>query len=73
MADWPWSSASADLQLGIPLYRLLENVTVKPTHVRMQGGPTPRAHWAVAFAHCLLVLGTPPGVTLVLVEFQIFL
>jgi hypothetical protein len=29
VAGWPWSSASTDLQLGIPLYHLLESVTVK--------------------------------------------
>jgi hypothetical protein len=34
----PWSSASIDLQLGIPLYRLLESVTVKPARERLQGG-----------------------------------
>jgi hypothetical protein len=34
----PWSSASTDLQLGIPLYGLLESVTVKPTRERLQGG-----------------------------------
>ena len=34
----PWSSASTDLQLGIPLYHLLESVTVKPTCERLQGG-----------------------------------
>jgi hypothetical protein len=34
----PWSSASTDLQLGIPLYCLLESVTVKPTCERLLGG-----------------------------------
>jgi hypothetical protein len=34
----PWSTASTDLQLGIPLYRLLESVTVKLTCERLQGG-----------------------------------
>jgi hypothetical protein len=33
----PWSLASTDLQLGIPLYRLLESVTVKPTHEGLEG------------------------------------
>jgi hypothetical protein len=37
IASWPWSSASIDFQLGIPLYRLLESVTVKPAHERLQG------------------------------------
>jgi hypothetical protein len=35
MAVRPWSSASTDLQLGIPLYHLLESVTMKPTHERL--------------------------------------
>jgi hypothetical protein len=46
----PWSLASTDLQLGIPLYRLLESVTVKPTHERLQNGagqptPGPTGQW----------------------------
>jgi hypothetical protein len=67
MAGQPWSLASTDLQLGITLYRLLESITVKLTHERLQGGvgrpggATPWAHWLAAFAHCLLVLGTPLG------------
>jgi hypothetical protein len=39
VAGQPWSSASTDLQHGIHLYRLLESVTVKPAHERLQGGP----------------------------------
>jgi hypothetical protein len=38
VAGRPLSLASIDLQLGIPLYRLLESVTAKPTHKRLQGG-----------------------------------
>jgi hypothetical protein len=38
VAGRPWSSASTDLQLGIPLYHLLESVTVKPTCKRLHGG-----------------------------------
>jgi hypothetical protein len=38
VADRPWSSSSTDLQHGIPLYRLLESFTVKPTRERLQGG-----------------------------------
>jgi hypothetical protein len=38
VAGQPWSSASTNLQHGIPLYRLLESVIVKPTRVRLQGG-----------------------------------
>jgi hypothetical protein len=64
VAGWPWSLASIDLQLRIPLYHLLESVTVKPTRERMQGGAgrpaMPWAHWSVTFAHCLLVSVTPP-------------
>jgi hypothetical protein len=35
VAGRPWSLASTDLQLGIPLYRLLESVTAKSTHERL--------------------------------------
>jgi hypothetical protein len=60
-----WSLASTNLQLGNPLYRLLESVTTKPTRERLQGGAgrlaTPWAHWSTAFARCLLVSGTPRG------------
>jgi hypothetical protein len=38
VAGWPWSSASTDLQLGIPRYHLLESVTVKSTREWLQGG-----------------------------------
>jgi hypothetical protein len=38
VASQAWSSASTNLQLGIPLYRLLESVTVKPTRERLQSG-----------------------------------
>jgi hypothetical protein len=38
MAGRPWSSASTNLQLGISFYHLLESVTAKPTHERLQGG-----------------------------------
>jgi hypothetical protein len=38
VAGQAWSLASTDLQLGIPLYRLLESVTMKPTRERLQGG-----------------------------------
>jgi hypothetical protein len=48
MAGWPWSLASTDLRLGIPLYHLLQSVTAKPTRERLQGGigwpATPWAH-----------------------------
>jgi hypothetical protein len=35
MAGWPWSSASTNLQVGIPLYHLLESVTTKPIRERL--------------------------------------
>jgi hypothetical protein len=38
VAGWPWSLDSTDLQLGNPLYCLLEIITAKPTHERLQGG-----------------------------------
>jgi hypothetical protein len=38
VAGQPWSLASTDLPLGIPLYRLLKSVTAKPTHEMLQGG-----------------------------------
>jgi hypothetical protein len=34
----PWSSAATGLQLGIPLYHLLESVTAKPNRERLHGG-----------------------------------
>jgi hypothetical protein len=74
VAGWPWSSASTDLRLGIPLYRLLESVTMKPTRERLHGGagrppPRPTGQWPFHTASSCQV----PGVTLILVEFQIFL
>jgi hypothetical protein len=50
MAGWPWSSASTDLQLEIPLYRLLESVTTKLTRERLQCGAGQR--WGL--------IGRPP-------------
>jgi hypothetical protein len=38
VADRPCCLASTGPQLRIPLYRLFESVTVKPTHVRLHGG-----------------------------------
>jgi hypothetical protein len=38
VAGRPWSLASTDIQLRIPLYCLLESVTAKPTRRRLQGG-----------------------------------
>jgi hypothetical protein len=82
MADRPWSSASTDLQLGIPLYRLLESVTVKRTRERLQGGASRSGGLAGRPPLGPLVNGLytlPPrarytlGVTLILVKFQFFL
>jgi hypothetical protein len=56
VAGRPWSLASTDLQLGIPLYHLFESVTTKPTCERLQAEPTTAwAHWSATSAHCLLV------------------
>jgi hypothetical protein len=38
VADWSWSLASTDLELGILPYRFLESVTVKLSRERLQGG-----------------------------------
>jgi hypothetical protein len=70
MADRPWSSAFTNLQFGIPLYRLLESVTPKPTHERLQGGA---GHPLGPLVSGLCTLPPrvryTPGVTLILVEF----
>jgi hypothetical protein len=94
MAGRPWSSASTDLQLRIPLYSLLESVTAKPTRERLiplynllesvTAKPTlERLHGRVGRPPLgPLVSGLytlpphvryTPGVTLILVEFQISL
>jgi hypothetical protein len=41
VAGQPWSSASTDLKLGIPLYRILKSDTLKSTRERMQGRAGP--------------------------------
>jgi hypothetical protein len=68
MVDRPWSSASTDLQLRIPLYRLLESVTAKLTRERLQGGvrrsrglagwppPRPTGQWPLHTASSCQVL-----------------
>jgi hypothetical protein len=38
VAERPWGPASTEFWLRIPCYRLLESVTVKPTHERLQSG-----------------------------------
>jgi hypothetical protein len=50
VAGRSWNLAPTDLQLGIPLYRLLESVTAEPTHEWLQGGagrppPEPTGQW----------------------------
>jgi hypothetical protein len=78
----PYSSASTDLQLGIPLYRLLESVTTKPTHEKLQGGLADNRVWPASHPLGPLLCGLcilpphvryTPKVTLILVEFQISL
>jgi hypothetical protein len=78
----PWSLASTDFQLGIPLYRLLESVTVKSTRERLQGRagwpggltgrPLPRStgQWPL---HTVSSCQVHPRVALILAEFQISL
>jgi hypothetical protein len=82
VAGQPWSSASTNLQLGISVYRILESVTVKPTRERLQGGAArpgsvagqPPMHQLVC-GLCTLptCIRYTPGVTLILVKFQISL
>jgi hypothetical protein len=73
MGGWPWSSASTDLELGIPLYRFLESVTMKPTREWLQGGAGRPG--GLSGGLCTL----PPhvryalGVTIILVDFQMSL
>jgi hypothetical protein len=71
VADRPWSSASTDLQLRIPLYGLLESVTVKLTRARLQGGAgRPPLGPLVSGLYTLPPhVRYAPGVPLILVEF----
>jgi hypothetical protein len=80
VVGWPWSSASTNLHLGIPFYRLLESFNVKPTHERLQGGPAGPGFWPADHPLGPLVSDLctlppharyTPGVILILVEFQI--
>jgi hypothetical protein len=66
-----WSSTSTNHQLGIPLYRLLESVTVRGYKVGLAGHPL----GALVSGLCTLRphVRYTPGVTPILVEFQIFL
>jgi hypothetical protein len=77
----PPSSASTDFKLQIPCYRPLESMPVKQTRERLQSGAD-RPPWSAGHHLCPLVSGlytlSPrvrciPMVTLILVEFQIFL
>jgi hypothetical protein len=69
----PWSSPSTYLQLGTPLYHLLESVTVKPTCERLQGGAGWPPPGPLVSGLCTLPprVRYTPEVTLILVEFQI--
>jgi hypothetical protein len=71
ITDRPWSLASTDLQHGIPLYRHLEIVTVKPTHERLQGGAgrLPPGSTGQRPLHTTSSFQVHPGVTLILVKF----
>jgi hypothetical protein len=78
MAGRPWGPASTDIWLWIPYYRLLESVTLKPTHERLQCGASRLGGMAGRHALSPLLSGLCtlpphvryiPGVTLILVEF----
>jgi hypothetical protein len=80
VASRPWSSASTNFQLGIPLYHLLESVTVKSTCEWLQGGAGRQEGLAGRPPPTQLVSGLctlaprvryNPRVTLILLEFQI--
>jgi hypothetical protein len=75
VADRPWSLASTDLQLRIPLDRLLKRATVKPTHERLKVGLASHLLGPLVIRLCTLPphVRYTPGVTLILVEFQISL
>jgi hypothetical protein len=70
VAGQPWSLASTDLQLGIPLYYLLHGVTAKPTRERLQGGAGhplgPLVSGLCTLPPCVRY---NPGMTLILVKF----
>jgi hypothetical protein len=77
VAGRPRGPASTDFHLRIPCYRLLESVTMKPTHERLQSGASQTGHplgplvsSLCTLPHCVRYI---PGVTLILVEFQISL
>jgi hypothetical protein len=38
VAGQPWSAASTNSRSRVPFYRLLERITAKETHGRLQGG-----------------------------------
>jgi hypothetical protein len=71
---WPRGSASTNFHLWIPCYRLLESVTVKQTQERLQSGAV-QPLGALVSSLCTLPprVRYIPGVTLILVEFQISL
>jgi hypothetical protein len=62
VADRPSSVASTDSRPRVPFHRLLESITAKETHGRLQSGARLATHWAhtlVAFTHVLLVSSVP--------------
>jgi hypothetical protein len=82
VACLPRGLASIDFWLRIPYYCLLDSVTVKLTCERLQSGTGWPGVWQVGHPLCPLVSGLRtlpprvryiPGVTLILVEFQISL
>jgi hypothetical protein len=75
MAGWPSSVASTDSRPQVPFHRLLEMVTAKETHRRLQHGvgrlPTGSTHQLLCtWPPCVRCI---PAVTLILVEFLISL
>jgi hypothetical protein len=54
VADRPSSAASTDARPQVPFHRLLESITTKETHGRLQSGA--RQLGSLAFAHGLLML-----------------
>jgi hypothetical protein len=64
-----------DPQLRIPLYRLLQSVTVKPTCEGCKVGPAGHPLGPLVSGLCTLPphVRYTPGVTLILMEFQISL
>jgi hypothetical protein len=71
VASWPWSSSSTDLQLGIPLYHLLESVIVMQPTRGCKVGLASDPLGPLVSGLCTLPphVRYTPWVTLILVEF----